>query len=66
MSSPVTPTPEPPFLSMHTAVVLLTAAVIGLIVGGLTFLSNLSVPGAVLAGLGAGSLSVPVLRLLIR
>ncbi|WP_217235544.1 hypothetical protein [Streptomyces sp. AC555_RSS877] len=62
MSSP----PEPPFISMHTAVVLVTAAIIGLIFGGLTFLSDFSAPGAVLAGLGAAGLSIPVLRSLIR
>lgn len=62
MSSP----PEPPFISMHTTVVLLTSVVIGLVVGGLTFLSDFSTPGAVLAGLGAAGLSVPVLRSLIR
>jgi hypothetical protein len=37
-----------------------------MIIGGLTFLSDFSVPGAVLAGLGAGGLSVPALRSLIR
>ncbi|MFF9278921.1 hypothetical protein [Streptomyces griseosporeus] len=66
MSSPVPPPPEPPFLSMHTAVVLLTAVVIGLIIGGLTFLSDFSAPRAALAGLGASGLSVPMLRSLIR
>jgi hypothetical protein len=66
VSSPVPPPPEPPFISMHTAVVLLTAIVIGLVVGGLTFLSEFSAPDAALAGLGAGGLSVPVLRSLIR
>ncbi|MFF1725432.1 hypothetical protein [Streptomyces sviceus] len=50
---------------MHTAVILLTATVIGLVIGGLTFLSDFSAPGAVLAGRGAGGLSVPVLRLQI-
>ncbi|MFD5407202.1 hypothetical protein [Streptomyces griseorubiginosus] len=66
MSSPVPPPPEPPFISLHTAVILLTAIVIGLVIGGLTFLSDFSAPGAVLAGLGAGGLGVPVLRQLIR
>ncbi|MGA5492572.1 hypothetical protein [Streptomyces sp. CL7] len=51
---------------MHTAVVLLTAIVIGLIVGGLTFLTQHSAPGAVLAGLAAAGLSVPALRSLIN
>ncbi|MFK4106138.1 hypothetical protein ACI2L1_40000 [Streptomyces sp. NPDC019531] len=51
---------------MHTTVILLTATVIGQVIGGLTFLSDFSAPGAVLAGLGAGGLSVPVLCHLIR
>lgn len=66
MSSPTPPPPEPPFISLHTTVVLLTAIVIGLIVGGLTFLSQFSAAGAVLAGLTASGLSLPVLRSLIR
>ncbi|WP_055469988.1 hypothetical protein [Streptomyces ardesiacus] len=51
MSSPV-PTPQgpAPFLTIHTAVVLLISVVIGLIVGGLTFLSGGAVAAAVLAG----------------
>ncbi|MFF8938714.1 hypothetical protein ACF08O_29145 [Streptomyces paradoxus] len=57
--------PEPPFLSLHTAVVLLTALVIGLIAGGLTLLAGLSVAGAVLAGLTSAGSSVPVLHSLI-
>lgn len=66
MSSPVPTPPEPPFISTHTAIVLLAAVVIGLVFGGLTYLSDLAVPGAVLAGLGSAGLSVPVLRSLIR
>lgn len=66
MSSSVPPPPEPPFISLHTAIVLLTAVVIGLVVGGLTFLSDFSAPGAALADLGAAGLSVPTLRSLIR
>ncbi|MCM1943501.1 hypothetical protein NC239_35475 [Streptomyces sp. G3] len=66
MSSPV-PTPQgpAPFLTIHTAVVLLIAVVIGLIVGGLTFLSGGAVAAAVLAGLTAAGVSIPVLRSLI-
>ncbi|AEY85287.1 hypothetical protein SHJG_0005 [Streptomyces hygroscopicus subsp. jinggangensis 5008] len=66
MSSPV-PTPQgpAPFLTIHTAVVLLIAVVIGLVVGGLTFLSGGAVAAAVLAGLTAAGVSVPVLRSLI-
>lgn len=66
MNPPGSPPPEPPFISMHTAVVLLTAVVIGLVVGGLTFLSEFSTAGAVLAGLTASGLSLPALRSLIR
>ncbi|TDU67964.1 hypothetical protein EDD91_8026 [Streptomyces sp. KS 21] len=58
--------PEPPFLSLHTAVVLLTALVIGLVVGGLTIQTGASVAVAVLAGLTATGSSVPVLRSLIN
>ncbi|MEV7130968.1 hypothetical protein [Streptomyces sp. NPDC093260] len=61
------PTPQgpAPFLTIHTAVVLLIAVVIGLIVGGLTFLSGGAVAAAVLAGLTAAGVSIPVLRSLI-
>lgn len=68
-SSPAPLPPNPPghgpFMSLNTAVVLLTAAVIGLIVGGLTFLSGGLVAGAVLAGLTGAGASIPVLRSLI-
>lgn len=66
VSSPV-PTPQgpAPFLTIHTAVVLLISVVIGLIVGGLTFLSSGAVAAAVLAGLTAAGVSVPGLRSLI-
>ncbi|MFG2402604.1 MULTISPECIES: hypothetical protein [Streptomyces] len=50
---------------MHTAIILLTAIVIGLIAGTLTFLSGTLIPAAVLAGLTAAGLSIPVLRGLI-
>ncbi|MFH8701969.1 hypothetical protein [Streptomyces chartreusis] len=52
-------------MTVHTAIVLLIAVVIGLIVGGLTFLSGGAVAAAVLAGLTAAGVSVPVLRTLI-
>lgn len=62
-----TPSTEPgPFLTMHTALVLLAAAFIGLVVGGLTFLSGGPVASALLAGLTGTGASVPVLRSLIR
>ncbi|AIR98450.1 hypothetical protein [Streptomyces glaucescens] len=56
---------EPPFLSLHTTVVLLTALVLGLIVGGLAALTHVPPAGAVLAGLTAAGSTVPVLRSLI-
>ncbi|MGW1608953.1 hypothetical protein ACWCQZ_06015 [Streptomyces sp. NPDC002285] len=64
-SSPSGSAPEPPFLSLHTTVVLLTALVIGLVAGGLTILTGAPVAGAVLAGLTAAASAVPVLRSLI-
>lgn len=57
--------PEPPFLSLHTTVVLLSGFVIGLVVGSLTTLTGAPVAGAVLASLTAAGTSVPVLRSLI-
>ncbi len=67
MHAPEPTRPEPtPFMSQHTALVLLTAVVIGLIIGGLTYLNRVPVPGAVTAGLLAAGGSVPVLRSLIR
>ncbi|MFC7260071.1 hypothetical protein [Streptomyces lutosisoli] len=67
---PVNPGPsaepsEPPFLSLHTTVVLLTSLVIGLVAGALTALADAPVAGAVLAGLTASGSAVPVLRSLI-
>ncbi|MET9197060.1 hypothetical protein ABZX60_27635 [Streptomyces olivaceus] len=56
---------ETPLLSVHAAVVFLTAAIIGLVMGGLTFLHDKSVPAAVTAGLGSFGISVPVLHKLI-
>lgn len=66
--APLTP-PEPsgpgPFMTQHTAIILLAAVVIGLVIGGLTFLSGTPVAGAILAGLVSAGGSVPVLRTLI-
>jgi hypothetical protein len=56
----------PPFLTVHTTVVLLTALLIGCVGGALTFLSGSPLAGAVLAGLTGGGASIPVLRSLIR
>ncbi|MEU5398136.1 hypothetical protein ABZ348_02375 [Streptomyces sp. NPDC005963] len=68
--SPMPPAPSEhsqpgPFLTMHTALILLTALVIGLIVGGLTFLGGTPAPGAILAGLLSAGISVPALHRLI-
>ncbi len=56
---------ETPLLSVHAAVVFLTAAIIGLVMGGLVFLHDKSVPTAVTAGLLTAGGSVPVLHKLI-
>ena len=58
--------PDDPFLSLHTAVVLLAAVVIGLVAGCLTALTEVPTATAVLTGLAAGGASVSVLRSLIR
>lgn len=65
-ASPQPDRPDPaPFMTMHTAIILLAAVIIGLIAGILTFLSGTLVPAAVLAGLSTSGLSIPVLRSLI-
>ncbi|WP_407838049.1 hypothetical protein ACE1OC_19360 [Streptomyces sp. DSM 116496] len=67
MSLPAPPSPEPgPFLTVHTALVLMMATFIGLVVGGLTFLSGGPIAGAILAGLTASGASILALRTLIR
>ncbi|WP_078865903.1 hypothetical protein [Streptomyces sp. NRRL S-1448] len=60
------PAPEPPFLSLHTTVVLLAALVIGIVIGALTAFTDVPVAAAVIAGLTATGASIPVLRSLIR
>lgn len=50
---------------MPAAVVFLTAVVIGLVMGGLMFLRDRSVPAAIATGLGCCGLSIPVLHQLI-
>ncbi|MEV7616247.1 hypothetical protein [Streptomyces sp. NPDC089799] len=57
---------DEPFLSLHTAVVLICAVLVGGVAGGLTFLGGTGVALSVLAGLTASGVSVPVLRGLIR
>ena len=61
-----TPQNPQPFLSLHTAVVLLMAFVIGLLIGVLTFLTGVPVAAAVIAGITSAGASVPPLRSLIR
>ncbi|WP_406466459.1 hypothetical protein [Streptomyces sp. NBC_01594] len=55
----------PPFLPLRTAVVLLTAAFIGVVMGGLAYLSERSVPPAVAIGLAAAGTSSTGLRNMI-
>lgn len=55
-----------PFLSLHTAVVLLGAVLAGLAAGVLTYLGGTVAALSVLAGLTAAGAAVPVLRGLIR
>ncbi|MFG2825683.1 hypothetical protein ACGFX4_40420 [Kitasatospora sp. NPDC048365] len=63
--SPTPPSPTPPFLTARTAIVLLSAAVIGLVAGGLAFLDGTPAAGAVLIGLTAAGASVLGLHTLI-
>ncbi|MFW3469989.1 hypothetical protein [Streptomyces microflavus] len=63
------PTPRPdasrPLLTAHAAIVLLMAVLVGAVAGVLTGHSAGNTAGAILAGLGAAGLSVPVLHNLI-
>jgi hypothetical protein len=61
-----TPQNPQPFLSLHTAVVLLIAVVIGFLIGVLTFFTGVSVAAAVIAGISSAGASVLPLRSLIR
>jgi len=49
----MTSSPPGPLLTVRAAVVLLLASIIGLIAGGLTYVGDHSLPGAVLVGGGA-------------
>ncbi|MGW2767315.1 hypothetical protein [Streptomyces sp. NPDC001275] len=62
-----TPSPDAsrPLLTAHAAIVVLMAALVGAIAGVLTGYSTGNIAGAVLAGLGAAGLSVPILHNLI-
>ncbi|MEV7141839.1 hypothetical protein [Streptomyces tauricus] len=65
----VVPAPAPgtePFVSLHTAVVLLAAVVIGLVIATLTVLSGAHPATAAITGLTAAGASTGVLRNLIR
>ncbi|MEV7796931.1 hypothetical protein AB0O68_33975 [Streptomyces sp. NPDC087512] len=55
-----------PFLPLRTAVVLLTALVLGLVIGGLTALTGVHPATAVIAGLAAAGASTTALRTLIQ
>lgn len=55
-----------PFMSVRTALILLTSVVIGAIVGGLTLTCGTHPAGAVLAGLASAGASVPALHALIH
>ncbi|MFI1279960.1 MULTISPECIES: hypothetical protein [unclassified Streptomyces] len=57
---------DPPFLTLHTAVVLLLALFAGLVVGGLSLFGGVRPALALLAGLTAAGAVVPAARGLIR
>lgn len=59
------PSATPPLLSLHTTVVMLTAVFFGIVMGGLMFLSEKSVPKAVATGLATAGIGIPVLHKLI-
>ncbi|GHH57480.1 hypothetical protein [Streptomyces candidus] len=65
--TPRIPDPDDPqpFLSIHTALVLLMAAFIGVVVGVLTFYARQSIPEALLAGLASTGLCIASLRNMI-
>ena len=61
-----TPENPQPFLSLHTAVVLLIAFVIGIVLGALTVFSGAPMVAAVAVGITGAGGSIPALRSLIR
>ncbi|MER5859787.1 hypothetical protein ABT131_29935 [Streptomyces sp900105245] len=61
-----TPQSQQPFLSLHTAVVLLIAFIIGVVLGTLTLLTGSPVAAAVAAGLTSAGASIPPLHTHIR
>lgn len=60
------PESEPPFLSVHTTVVLLAALVIGIAIGALTALTHVPITAAAIAGLTAAGASIPVIDDVLR
>ncbi len=61
------PTGNPqPFLSLHTAVILLIALVIGFVIGALTLATGAPAAAAVIAGITSAGVSVVPLRGLIQ
>jgi heme A synthase len=58
-------TPPDTFLSLHIAVVLLAAVVIGMVIGCLTVLTGAPVAAAAIAGVSSADGSFPALRTLI-
>ena len=59
------PPAQAPFLTMRTAVIILAAVVIGIVVGVLSFFAGHIIAAAFLAGLCAFGGSIPVLHSLI-
>lgn len=55
-----------PFLSLHTAVVLLIALAIGFVIGALTLITGAPAAAALIAGLTSAGVSVVPLRGLIQ
>ncbi|MEV7004340.1 hypothetical protein AB0N62_42995 [Streptomyces sp. NPDC093982] len=55
-----------PFLSVRTTVVLLTATIIGFVIGGLTVFTGTPMAAAVIAGITSAGVCIPVLRTLIH
>ncbi|MFD6250322.1 hypothetical protein [Streptomyces roseolus] len=67
---PVPPAPEPeapgPLLTAHATLIFLAAAFIGAVVGVLTSFSTGNTAAALLAGLTACGVSIPILHKLIH
>ncbi|KRD23370.1 MULTISPECIES: hypothetical protein [unclassified Streptomyces] len=61
-----TPQNPQPFLSLHSAVVLLIAFIIGIVLGVLTLLTGVPAAAAVAAGITSAGGSIPALHKLIR